>query len=206
MPRYVSACLRACYVCTIQQMSHPQRGHPQRGNKRVHSNERPASQSQSTHPAPAKRCQPGSEPSSHRQSLNEQIRSTVSVVSNSQPTHASLSQPSTSSASSSHVRSLISFNEIRVPRISDRAGQTSHAAQQRQLSTSTSTSSHASSTDFMPAQVSHSLKPEYGNLAMRGTLVQSRKGGVPIQLPNKYGYLLDGSQEPMSLSSAPVAR
>ena len=58
----------------------------------------------------------------------------------------------------------------------------------------------------MPAQVSHSLKPEYGNLAMRGTLVQSHKGGVPIQLPNKYGYLLDGSREPMSPSSAPAAR
>ena len=153
MPRYVSACFRACYVCTIQQMSHPQQGHPQRGNKRVHSNERPASQSQSIHPAPAKRSQPGSGPSSHKLSLNEQIQSTVSVVSNSQPTHASLSQPSTSTSSSSHVRPLINFNEIRVPRISDRAGQTSHASQSRQLSSSSATSSSLSHSDLPPAQV-----------------------------------------------------
>ena len=58
----------------------------------------------------------------------------------------------------------------------------------------------------MNAQVPTSDRPEFTALAMRGSLIQAKKGGAPAVLPNKFGYMTDGTQEPTTPSSAPVAR
>lgn len=176
-----------------------------RGSKRQHSDERRPDRRQTqyvnqpstsnTPPAPKRLIQP--EP---------QLRSEVTVVSRLQPS-SSTSASASASTSANTSTMLQNLSSTRIPRISERASSISHSALQNQLAASTTGPRPLrNDREFVPPQTATSQKQEYTALSMRGSLVQSQKGGAPAPLPNEFGYLLDGTQEPTIPSSAPVAR
>ena len=175
--------LYSCHACAFLFCSFTMSD--RRGSKRFHSNEghsQPSRQSfsgpravQPNPPAAAKRLLQSNTPLAP---APQQLCSTVTVVSSSQPSHAQLAQGS--SSSSTIVPVARSFTDIRVPRITERGGVTSHHAQQRQLSSSSaSSSSRVTTTDFLRPQQTTISKPEYSAMALRISISQQKRGGVP---------------------------